>query len=59
MTDQNKILSEVTQSEYKYGFFLTLKPTSSTRGLNEAVVRTIWEKKNEPDFMLDFQAGCI
>ncbi|MGM0621266.1 MAG: Fe-S cluster assembly protein SufB [Bacteroidota bacterium] len=55
MTDQDKILSEVTQSEYKYGFFSEIETDIIDRGLNEEVVRTIWEKKNEPDFMLEFR----
>ncbi|MFW5756295.1 MAG: Fe-S cluster assembly protein SufB, partial [Tangfeifania sp.] len=55
MTDQDKILSDVTQSEYKYGFFSDIETDIIDRGLNEDVVRTIWEKKNEPDFMLEFR----
>jgi Fe-S cluster assembly protein SufB len=55
MTDQDKILAEVTQSEYKYGFFSDIETDIIDRGLNEDVVRTIWEKKNEPDFMLEFR----
>jgi len=55
MTDQDKILSEVTQSEYKYGFFSDIETDIIDKGLNENVVRTIWEKKNEPDFMLEFR----
>ncbi len=59
MTDQDKILSEVTQSEYKYGFFSDIETDIIERGLNEAVVRTIWEKKNEPDFMLEFRLDAF
>lgn len=55
MTDQDKILSEVTQSEYKYGFFSDIETDIIDKGLNENVIRTIWEKKNEPDFMLEFR----
>jgi Fe-S cluster assembly protein SufB len=55
MTDQDKILAEVTQSEYKYGFFSEIETDIIDRGLNEEVIRTIWEKKNEPDFMLEFR----
>ena len=55
MTDQDKILSEVTQGDYKYGFFSDIETDIIDRGLNEEVVRTIWEKKNEPDFMLEFR----
>lgn len=59
MTDQDKILAEVTQSEYKYGFFSDIETDIIDRGLNEDVVRTIWEKKNEPDFMLEFRLDAF
>ena len=55
MTDQDKILSDVTQSEYKYGFFSEIETDIIDRGLNEQVIRTISEKKNEPEFMLEFR----
>jgi Fe-S cluster assembly protein SufB len=58
MTDQDKILSEVTQGEYKYGFFSDIETDIIDRGLNEEVVRIIWEKKKEPDFMLDFRLNA-
>ncbi len=59
MTEQDKILSEVTQSEYKYGFYSNIETDIIDRGLNEDVVRTIWEKKNEPDFMLEFRLNAF
>jgi Fe-S cluster assembly protein SufB len=59
MTDQDKILSEVTQGEYKYGFFSDIETDIIDRGLNESVIRTIWEKKNEPDFMLEFRLDAF
>jgi Fe-S cluster assembly protein SufB len=55
MTDQDKILSDVTQSEYKYGFITDIETDIIDRGLNEEVVRIIWEKKKEPEWMLDFR----
>ncbi|SHF06718.1 Fe-S cluster assembly protein SufB [Mariniphaga anaerophila] len=59
MTDQDKILAEVTQNEYKYGFFSDIDTDIIDRGLNEEVVRTISKKKNEPDFMLEFRLGAF
>ena len=55
MTEQDKILKDVTQSEYKYGFVTEIETDILEKGLNEDVIRTIWEKKNEPPFMLDFR----
>lgn len=59
MEDQNKILADVTQSEYKYGFFSEIETDIIDKGLDEEVVRTIWQKKNEPDFMLDFRLDAL
>ena len=59
MEDQNKILSEVTQGEYKYGFHSDIETEIIDKGLNEEVVRTIWEKKKEPDFMLEFRLDAL
>ena len=58
MEDQDRILHEVTQSEYKYGFYTDIETDIIEKGLNEQVVRTIWEKKKEPDFMLEFRLNA-
>ncbi len=58
MTDQDRILSEVTQGEYKYGFYSDIETDIIEKGLNEDVIRTIWEKKKEPDFMLEFRLNA-
>ncbi len=51
-------MHEVTQSEYKYGFYTDIETDIIEKGLNEQVVRTIWEKKKEPDFMLEFRLNA-
>ncbi len=53
--DQNKILEEVTQREYKYGFSTNIETDTIPKGLSEDVIRMISEKKNEPEFMLEFR----
>jgi len=58
MEDQDRILHEVTQREYKYGFYTDIETEIIEKGLNEEVIRTIWEKKNEPDFMLEFRLNA-
>ncbi|MFC2136535.1 Fe-S cluster assembly protein SufB [Bacteroidota bacterium] len=55
VSDQDKIIHEVTQSEYKYGFTTDIESDIIPKGLNEEVVRLISQKKNEPEFMLDFR----
>ncbi len=53
--DQDKILKNVTESEYKYGFVSDIDMESLPKGLNEEVIREIWKRKQEPDWMLDFR----
>lgn len=53
--DQDKILNEVTQGEYKYGFVTDIENEAIPKGLNEDVVRLISQKKNEPEFMLEIR----
>jgi Fe-S cluster assembly protein SufB len=53
--EQDKILDEVTGSEYKYGFVTEIETRTIPKGLSEDVVRLISEKKGEPEWMLEFR----
>ncbi len=53
--EQDKILQEVTDSEYKYGFVTDIEMDTAPKGLNEDIIRFISEKKNEPDWLLEFR----
>ncbi len=53
--DQDKIIDEVTNSEYKYGFYTDIETETIPKGLNEDVVRIISQKKDEPEWMLEFR----
>jgi len=53
--DQDKILEEVTGTEYKYGFSSDIETETIPKGLSEDVVRLISSKKNEPEWMLEFR----
>ncbi len=55
MNEQDKILNDVTESEYKYGFHTKIETETIPKGLNEDVVRIISGKKNEPEWLLDFR----
>ena len=54
-TDNNNIINEVTNSEYKYGFVTDIEMDQAPMGLSEDTVRFISAKKNEPEFMLEFR----
>lgn len=53
--EKNKILNDLTASEYKYGFYTDIEMETAPRGLNEDIIRFISAKKNEPDFVLEFR----
>ena len=53
MEDQKKILSEVTDSDYKYGFQTDIDTETIPKGLSEDVVRIISSKKQEPEWLLE------
>lgn len=53
--DQDKILDEVTSGEYKYGFVTDIETETIPKGLSEDVIRLISEKKDEPEWMLEFR----
>ena len=51
----DKILSELTGSEYKYGFTTDIETEMIPKGLDEEVVRLISAKKGEPEWMLEYR----
>ncbi len=55
MTEQEKILNEVTGSDYKYGFRTDIDTETIPKGLNEEVVRIISAKKEEPEWLTEFR----
>lgn len=57
--NEEKIIGDVTQSEYKYGFTTNIESDSIPKGLNEDVVRLISEKKNEPEWLLEYRLDAF
>ena len=55
MTEQDKLLDQVTKEEYKFGFVTDIETDIIEKGLSEDVVRLISLKKEEPEWMLDFR----
>ncbi len=54
MTKQSN-LSKLINQDYEHGFETLIESDTFAPGLNEAVVRAISAKKNEPDFMLQWR----
>lgn len=55
MSESIKILEEITNSDYKYGFVSNFETDSAPKGLSEDIVRFISAKKNEPEWMLHWR----
>lgn len=51
----NAILEEISQSDYKYGFYSDIESESAPIGLCEDTIRFISEKKKEPQWMLEWR----
>ncbi len=58
-TQQDKhsdsVIESIGDQEYKYGFSSDIETEVIPKGLSEEVVRLISQKKNEPEFMLEFR----
>ncbi len=55
MAGSDKILEEITSSEYKYGFTSNIESDTIPPGLTEETIRFISAKKEEPEFMLEYR----
>jgi Fe-S cluster assembly protein SufB len=55
MAENDNILQDVTQSDYKYGFVSDIEQETIPKGLNEEVIRLISSKKNEPEWLLEYR----
>ena len=55
MNEENKIIDEVTQDDYKYGFTSDISMEEFPKGLNEDIVRMISKRKEEPEWLLEFR----
>ena len=56
---EEKLLNEVTESEYKYGFTTDIESDKIPAGLSEDVIRMISAKKEEPEWLLEFRLNAF
>lgn len=52
---ENELLEEHLNSDYKYGFSTNIEMDSAPKGLNEDIIRFISAKKKEPEWMLEYR----
>ena len=55
MSEEKKIIDDVTSSDYKWGFVTEIEEESFPKGLNEEIIRKISEKKHEPEWLLEWR----
>jgi len=55
MTDSTQTLERLATSDYKYGFVTDIEQDTVPPGLDEAVIRLISAKKQEPDWLLEWR----
>ena len=55
MSEQNQLVRSITEKKYEYGFTTEVNTEIIPKGLNEDVIRLISQKKEEPDWMLQFR----
>lgn len=52
---EEQLAKDLENKEYQYGFVSDIDSEVVPAGLNEEVIRLISQKKNEPDWLLDFR----
>ena len=50
---------KIDVDQYKYGFETEIETEKAPKGLNEDIIRFISEKKNEPEWMLEWRLGAF
>ena len=59
MSGSDPTLERLTNQDYQYGFVTEIDSDSIPPGLNENIVRLISEKKNEPEWLLDWRLKAL
>jgi Fe-S cluster assembly protein SufB len=54
-----EILDEITGKDYEFGFTTNIESDKIAAGLNEEVIRLISQKKNEPQWLLDWRLDAF
>jgi Fe-S cluster assembly protein SufB len=55
----NDIISQITNTDYKYGFVSNIDIEEFPKGVNEEIIRLISKRKNEPEWLLEFRLAAF
>ena len=53
--EQDEVLEQHINSEYKWGFTTDIESETFKKGLNEDVIKLLSHKKNEPEWLLEYR----
>ena len=56
---EDNIIEELAEKEYEHGFVTDVEQEFIPKGLNEAIIRLISAKKNEPEWLLEFRLNAF
>jgi Fe-S cluster assembly protein SufB len=59
MSSTESRINDLIRSEYPHSFVTDVRSDTLPRGISEDVIRLISEKKNEPDFMLEWRLAAF
>jgi Fe-S cluster assembly protein SufB len=51
----HEVIEEKISAEYNHGFVTDIDADNAPKGLNEYIIRFIYAKKNEPEWMLVYR----
>ena len=57
--EEKDLLQNITQQEYKEGFVTEVEQEYVPKGLNEDIIRMISERKQEPEWLLEFRLDAF
>jgi Fe-S cluster assembly protein SufB len=55
MSTETDAIEELANQEYKWGFVTDIAADAAPKGLSEGIIRFISEKKNEPEWLLEWR----
>src|ERR687887_290859 len=55
MSTSTETIEQLATREYKYGFYTDIETETTPKGLSENIVRLISQKKNEPEWLLEWR----
>ena len=56
--NEDKVIDELTSTDYKYGFVTDIESDTFAKGLNENVIKAISERKEEPEWLLEWRLNA-